>query len=188
MSGQDYSRDALLSFIKQCVMTGVLNPATGRSRQNAARHLLPLTTEDEALDVRRLDVSTLAGRFHKLEGSSIRPESLEVYQRRLQAALDDFLAFRQDPDAFTPSTEPERRFVQRPDADSFVPRDGAEAAREDLALDPPRRPGEVFPIPIRQGLVVYVQNVPLDMTTAEADKICRVIRALVEESKGSSTK
>lgn len=181
MGIEDYSKDALLSFIRQCVMTGVVNPATGRSRQNAARHLLPLTTEAEAADVRQLDVEELAGRFHKLEGASIRPESLRVYQRRLQAAIDDFMAWRCDPDAFSPSATPERTLFRRPDAESFVERSGEEQAREDLALDPPRKPGEVFPIPIREGVVVYVQNVPLDLTGGEAARICRVVRALVDD-------
>lgn len=180
MSQDDYSREALLSFIKQCVMTGVLNPATGRARQNAARNLLPLTTEAEQRDVRLLDISDLAGRFHKLEGASIRPESLEIYQRRLQAALDDFLRWRASPDDFTPSGQAERERVTRPDSESFAPRDPRDEAREALALDPPRKAGEVFPIPIREDTVVYLQNVPLDLSAREADRICRVVRALVD--------
>jgi hypothetical protein len=33
-------------------------------------------------------------------------------------------------------------------------------------------------VPLREDLIVYLQNVPLDMTQAEARKIAAVIKAL----------
>ena len=51
-------------------------------------------------------------------------------------------------------------------------------AREELALDPPRSPHEIFPVPLRDDLVVYLQNIPLDMTRTEAAKISAVVQAL----------
>jgi len=47
-----------------------------------------------------------------------------------------------------------------------------------LALNPPRSPHDIFPVPLREDLIVYLQNVPLDMTQAEARKIAAVIKAL----------
>jgi len=51
-------------------------------------------------------------------------------------------------------------------------------AREELALNPPRSPYDIFPVPLREDLIVYLQNVPLDMTQAEARKIAAVVQAL----------
>ena len=62
---------------------------------------------------------------------------------------------------------------------------GRALAREELALNPPRSPHDIFPVPIREDLVVYLQNIPLDMTGAEARKIAAVVQALavVDEEK-----
>ena len=56
--------------------------------------------------------------------------------------------------------------------------EGQAQAREGLALNPPRSPHDIFPIPIREDLVVYLQNIPLDMTRSEALKIAAVVQAL----------
>ena len=55
---------------------------------------------------------------------------------------------------------------------------GQAQAREELALNPPRSPHDIFPVPLREDLVVYLQNIPLDMTQAEARKIASVVQAL----------
>ncbi len=55
---------------------------------------------------------------------------------------------------------------------------GQRQAREELALNPPRSPHNIFPVPLRDELVVYLQNIPLDMTQREASKIAAVVKAL----------
>ena len=55
----------LLKFLKQAGMEGLINPAAARSRRNAVEQLHAEMTEDERLDVRKLDVDELASRFHK---------------------------------------------------------------------------------------------------------------------------
>ena len=67
-----------------------------------------------------------------------------------------------------------------PEAKLVASRDtpGQAQAREELALNPPRSPHHIFPVPIREDLVVYLQNVPLDLSQREARKICAVIQAL----------
>ena len=69
---------------------------------------------------------------------------------------------------------------EKPEAVAVAARDTPEQAqaREELALNPPRSPHDIFPIPIREDLVVYLQNIPLDMSQAEARKIATVIQAL----------
>lgn len=175
MSG-DYSKDALLAFIRQCVDTGMLNPAAARSRQNAARQLLGFLDDSESQDLRSLDVNALADRVHKLEGSSIRPESLSIYRERLDATLADFLRWKEKPDGFSPRKDEQRALRKRPATGQFHEQSGEDKALEELRLNPPRK--EIFPIPLREGLVVYLQNVPADLTRAEAEKIGAVALAL----------
>jgi len=174
MTDKDYSQTAFLKFLREGAVTGITSPATARSRKLAAENLLVQLKSHERLDLRLLDVDELCSRFHKLQGSTIRPESIAVYRERLSGAIKDFIAWTNDPAGFQ-SVEGEK-----PEALLVAARDtpGQAEARESLALNPPRSPHDIFPIPIREDLVVYLQNVPLDMTQAEASKIAAVVKAL----------
>jgi hypothetical protein len=176
MAIRDYSEAAFLDFLRRGTMAGVIRPSTARSRRKAAEQLLVQLRSHERLDLRQLDVDDLCTRFHKLQGSTIRPETLQIYNERLKAGLRDFFRWTEDPNSFT-SVEGET-----PDVQLVAERDdpGQARAREELALNPPRSPHEIFPVPIRDDLVVYLQNVPLDLTLQEAERIARVVRALAE--------
>lgn len=174
MTDQDYSQTAFLKFLRKSAVTGLVSPATARSRKLAAEHLLIQLKSHERQDLRLLDVEELCSRFHKLQGSTIRPENIQVYQERLSSALKDFISWSADPAGFT-SVEGEKSEEVMVSARDTP---GQAQAREALALNPPRSPHDIFPIPIREDLVVYLQNVPLDMTRAEARKIAAVVKAL----------
>ena len=180
MENRKYSEAAFLDFLRQGTVAGVIRPDTARARKRAAEQLLVQLRSHERLDLRQLDVDDLCTRFHKLQGSTIRPETLQIYNERLKAGLRDFFSWTEDPSNFT-SVEGET-----PEVQLVAARDdpGQAAAREALALNPPRSPHEVFPVPIREDLVVYIQNVPLDLTSHEAERIARVIKALAEPEQG----
>ena len=174
MSSKDYSQTAFLEFLRQAAVTGITKPATARSRKLAAEQLLGQLKSHERLDLRLLDVDELCSRFHKLQGTTIRPETIQLYNERLSSGLKDFVSWTSDPVSFQ-SVEGEK-----PEAVMVAARDtpGQAEAREELALNPPRSPHDIFPVPLRQDLIVYLQNVPLDMTQAEARKIAAVVQAL----------
>jgi len=180
MASQDYSVAKFGEFMRQCVSLGLINPATLRARKLAAEQLLSELKSHERQDLRLVDVDELASRIHKLQDSTIRPESLEVYKTRFRDALADFFAWTEDPKSFAPresEVRTTREMLRREPEDH-------KKAREELALNPPRNPLQIFPVPIRPELVVYIQNVPLDMTPREAEKICAVVRALADPAAG----
>jgi hypothetical protein len=174
MTDKDYSQSAFLEFLRQSAVTGLTKPATARSRKLAAEHLLVQLKSHERLDLRLLDVDELCSRFHKLQGSTIRPETIQLYNERLTSGLNDFFSWTSDSSSFQ-SVEGEKQ-----EAVLVAARDtpGQAQAREELALNPPRSPHDIFPVPLREDLIVYLQNVPLDMTQAEARKIAAVVYAL----------
>ena len=174
MPSKDYSENSFTSFMRQSVVAGLVNPATLRARKLAAEQLFSELKSHERQDLRLLDVEELGARFHKLEDSSIRPESMAVYQSRLRDALADFIAWTDNPTDFTPRDSEQKQLREMLRSEP----EGHRQAREELALNPPRNPHEIFPVPIREDLVVYLQNVPLDMTQREAEKIAAVVRAL----------
>jgi hypothetical protein len=176
VSSKDYSEAAFLAFLRQGALAGVIRPATARSRKLAAEQLLEQLKSNERLDLRQLDVDELCTRFHKLQGSTIRPETLQIYNERLKAGLRDFISWTDNPGDFV-SIEGDHS-----EAEQVAARDdaGRARAREELALNPPRSPHDIFPVPIREDLVVYIQNVPLDLTPREARKIAAVVQALAQ--------
>ena len=179
MTNKDYSQTAFLEFLRQSALTGLTKPATARSRKLAAEKLLLQLKSHERQDLRVLDVDELCSRFHKLEGSTIRPETLELYNERLTSGLKDFFSWTSEPASF------ETVEGEKPEAVIVADRDTPEQAqaREELTLDPPRSPYDIFPVPLREDLVVYLQNIPLDMTQAEASKIAAVVHALALPEK-----
>ncbi len=178
MAQQNYSEANLLQFIRDSAVSGLINPSTSVSRKKAAEQLLTQLNTVEKQDLRQLDVDELCSRFHKLQGSTIREESLEVYKNRLKATLEDFISWVDDPVSFIPGRTQRSRATQK--NARKLPTTETERAREELTLNLPDNPTGIFPIPIRRDRVVYLQNVPLDLSRKEAQKIVAVVQALVD--------
>ncbi|MEH6585821.1 MAG: hypothetical protein V7720_04640 [Halioglobus sp.] len=180
MAEKDYSEKGFHAFLRHSALSGLLNPSTARARKTAAEQLLVELKSEERADMRMVDVDELCLRFHKMQGSTIRSESMEVYRTRLKDALVDFISWTNEPGSFKPSESEVRTTRENLKKDS----PGEAKAREQLVLDPPRRPHEIFPVPLRDDVVVYIQNVPLDMTPKEAQKIAAVVCALADPDLG----
>lgn len=173
-----YSLNSLLKFLKYAGMEGLINPASARSRRNAAEQLGSEMTAAERADLRLVDVDELASRFHKLEESSIRSEALDLYAQRLKMALTDFFAWMEDSAGFKSIGGERHRAIRRgPAGVSAISRE--QEAAEQIALEATENPSSIVPIPLRDQLVVYVANLPLNLSAEEADKISRVIQAYV---------
>jgi hypothetical protein len=177
VADEDYTQEKLLEFLREAPTQGVLNPAVARSRANAIEHLFPVLTREERADVRLIDLDRLVGRLHTIEGSTLRPEVVELYRNRVHEALVDYLAWLANPKTFaTISGHTLRRDFRAQSAAS----DNAEEmhALEGIALATSERRKDYIPVPLRADVTVYITNLPLDLTTAEADKIARVVAAL----------
>lgn len=176
----DYSAEALLRFLKQAGMEGLINPAAARARRNAVEQLAGELTEPERADLRRLKVAELAGRVHKLEGSSIRSEALALYAERFEMALRDFIAWTDDPMHFRSVGSERRRAIPRGQLDPD------QEVAERITLESAREQATMIPIGLRGELTVYIANLPADLSRAEADRIARVVRAYADEDEARS--
>lgn len=178
MAPDNYTAAGLMKFLKEAAMAGLINPATARSRRNAAENLLEKLHPEESDDLRKVDVDDLCSRFVKLQGSTIRTEALQIYRDRLAAALEDYFRYLDNPQTFS-SGGGEQRALRKRSAGNQ--RSEEETALEQIKLGIPERPAEILPVPIRDDRVVFIQNLPLDLTHAEADRLSRVILALAEK-------
>lgn len=179
---QSRSIESLLQFLKQAGMEGLINPAVARARRNAIVQLSGELTPEESGDVARIDVDDLASRFHKLEGSSIRMEALELYTERFRMALTDYRAWLDNPSGFVSVGGERKRAVTR----GSLTREQEVAER--ITLEATDNPSNIIPIALRPEVSVYLANLPLDLSPAEADKIARVVRAFaVNGDEGDGT-
>lgn len=185
MADEPYTAERLLAFLRAAPEQGVLNPAVARSRVNACDQLFTVLTDDERADIRRIDVDRLAGRLHKLEGSTVRTEVVELYRGRVHEALVDYLAWLANPRTFATISG----HALRRDARAVV-QEGTSAeetrALEDIALATSNRRKDYLSIPLRDGVTVYVTSLPLDLDRGEAERIARVVRAMAEPGNGDA--
>jgi hypothetical protein len=178
-----HSVEALLQFLKQAGMEGLINPAVARSRRNAIEHLQSELTDAEREDVRTLDVDELASRFHTLEGSSIREEALALYVDRVKMALTDYRRWNEQPAGFESIGGEKSRSVKRAgEGRSAIGPD--QAAAERIRLEASDNPSNVVPIALRPDCTVHLAGLPLDLRPEEAEKIARVVTAFATTSAG----
>lgn len=185
MSAEDYTPARLVQFLRQSTIEGLLNPAVAKSRLNAVEQLFAELDENERNDLRLIDVDVLCSRFHKLHDSSIRPEVINLYNKRVNAALLDYFAWLDNPGAFFSIGGDTIRKDKRYQA-SAKERTHDQKALEEITLATSEQKRDIFSIPLRQDKTIYIQNLPLDLTQKEAKKIASVITALAQEANTDS--
>ncbi len=176
MSSDDYTKNGLITYLREAAISGVLNPAVARSRKTAAEQLLTYISPEERLNLRQLDVDSLCSGIHKLEDSSIRFEALNLYNSRLKSALTDYFSWLEDPENFVSlsSTNNSAKNLNKKQTIE-------QKALEEITLSNTYIEEGIIPIPIRKDLTIYLKDLPLDLTTQEANKIARVVKAYAQE-------
>lgn len=176
----DRSKQGLMEFLDYLANKGLMAKATVAARKAAAGKLLGILSDEEASDVTKLDLDHVVERFQNLEGKNYTPASLTTYRSRTRSAIDDFVAYLENPLAFRPNLQSRER-RQKTDAkrDANPQEKAAPTSTERPASKPYFEPsGSIIPIPIRADVTVYVQGIPFDLTSTEATKIANVIKAM----------
>jgi hypothetical protein len=177
MADDPYTLDRLQEFLRQAPVAGLLNPAVAKSRSQALEQLLLELTPSERGDIRLIDVDDLCSRLHKIGDSSVRPEVIDLYNKRLKSTLIDYLAWVKEPSSYASVGGDRAKGGKR--ADRLEHGRAQELhALENTALATSDWAAGLVSIPLREGRSVFVQNLPLDLTEQEARKIAGVIEAL----------
>lgn len=180
---KDYSLDALNKFLDYVADKGMMKAETAKGRKVAANKIFEKLTPEERQDLRLANLDTEAERFGNRQGSDYMPASLQVYKSRVKSALSDFFSWVDNPAAFRPSVAT-RSGATKPNGSAKKTNTETVNVAPKVDTPPLHNPGAgasdhlIFPIPIRPGLVVKLTNIPVDLTTAEAEKIAQVVRAL----------
>lgn len=172
-----YSADDLLGFLDHAGDKGLMPAATAQALAVGTRNVLGVLAEDEKADLGQLDLDAAIKRFTNKRARDFNPSSLKEYGRRIRRAVELFVDWREDPANFkikTRATAGPGPREKKEARDSEPP--GREAGSEQ-AVD------EVAgtyrsSVPVRQGIVVTLVNIPKDLTSAEAERIASFVKML----------
>jgi len=182
MSEKDYSLDALNKFFDFAANKGLLKRNTAQSRKLAANKVFAVLDDHEKADLRNVDIDHAFELFQNKQGTDYKPDSLQVYLSRVRTALSDFTTYVDNPSGFRPSA------AQR-SSSSKSKREGngngkakenkqvEERQENNQRQDEHTSHGIIVPVPLREGLVVKISNVPSDLTPAEANRLAAIIKA-----------
>jgi len=168
----EFSKDSLIDFLSYVGEKGLMNLATAQSRKASVNAFFSILQPEELQDIRKLDLDEVARRFQNLRGTEYRPESIKVYKGRVSNAINDFKRWKADPSNFkiaNSSAKPSTSLKPKELAKQKTPE--IQKTNEDIQT-------VVFPVPIRDGVVVRISGLPSDLSKAEAMKIANVIQAL----------
>lgn len=175
MIDKDYSLAALNQFCDHASDKGLLKKNTAQSRKAAANKVFSILDDSESRDLRSIDVEAVFDRFQNLQGMQYKPDSLQVYLSRTKTALADFIAFVDNPSGFKSSAanrvktslKTEKTIKNQPIKYHSVEKYADQHEAKHLAV----------PVPLRDGLIVKIMNLPADLSASEAERLAAIIKA-----------
>lgn len=192
-----YSFDELLGFLDHAAEKGLMPAATATALGVATRNVVEVLDGGERDDVRRLDADAIIRRFQNKRARDFSGDTLKEYGRRFRRAIDLFTAWRDDPANFrvktraTAAQRPRRNGGPTANATSDRPaRSIRDAEPPPAARTPPaghaEGPARPEPAPdayqttfaLGRDRLVTLVNVPVDLTSTEAERLATFVRAL----------
>lgn len=177
----DKSMNALLEFLDWTAEKGLMAKNTVGGRKAAVSAVLGILAPEEKGDVTTVDLDSAMARFVNLQGKKYNTSSLNVYKSRTNAAINDFRDWLADPLDFKPHmTKSDKKVAAKTSKPKVTsPHKGhPDESQMPSASASHQATANVFPIPIRENVVVRIHNLPFDLTVAEAEKIANVVKAM----------
>lgn len=178
----DYTYKAFNDFLHYLGDRGLIKATTAQGYRVAASKIEDALTEQEMADVRHLDVSEVFQRYANKTKLQISPGTLRTYRGRLEKALHEFLAWREDPAAFKPRTGSQHRSGEK----------NVKAEQKNTRVTPAAKPIEAtttagsgiltLPYPLRADFLASIQ-LPRDLKLEEAERLGAFIRTLAIDYK-----
>jgi len=187
----DYSFGEMLEFLEYAGEHGLINKSTAVAYKTAASKVESDLTEQEARDVREVDLPVLFQRFVNKNRVKIAPDTLRTYQRRLETAIQEFTTWRQDPTAYRPrgrgrtaasKKDPQPNKTPGTSRRAESPTESEIGASGIVSDSHPAKMILTVPYPLRPDFLASVQ-IPRDLKAVEADRLAAFIRTLAVDFK-----
>lgn len=176
---KQFSESELVSFLEYLASKNLLNSSTASARKAAVIKILSAVDENEKCDLRTLDRDLLFQRFNNKFSKDFIPDSLVTYKSRFNAALNDFISYKENPAGFKVA----RAKKSPKENGSERKAGGKKTSFKNIAAAPPSSHVEsksyILQIPISNGTLVEIKNLPMELTTEDANKIAAIIKAHV---------
>lgn len=182
-----YSVEDLLDFLSHAGERGLMPAATAQALAVATRNVFSVLDDAERSSLPLDDLDGVIKRFNNKRARDFNPSSLREYGRRVRRAVDMYQQWKNDPANFavkTRATSPSKKSRANGRAIA-APNSGQSPEIAEPVVAPisfPNPPGAAAgyqtAFPVRPGHVVVVANIPLDLSTAEAERLAQFIRLL----------
>lgn len=178
----DTTGRALVDFWKRAGEKGLVNQNTAIAKKTACTQVLGAMDDWETLDVTSMNIDEVFRRFTNKRHNDFTPASLGTYKSRFTQALNDFLAYVNNPEGWKPSQErPASQRREKPTSNNTTK---AEAVHTPAPVDTlPGRMGLVeYPFPLREGRYAYLR-LPTGLKVAEVKRLTAYLMTLAEDAE-----
>lgn len=185
-----YSLEDLLDFLSHAGERGLMPTASAQALAVATRNVFQVLDDNERASLPLDDLDAIVRRFTNKRAKDFNPKSLKEYGRRVHRAVDLFLQWKLDPANFavkTRATSPARKRERANGSQlelpspTFIPDDRPQGELPVAASYPVSANGFQTAFPIRPGQVVTICNLPLDLSTAEVERLAQFIKLLATQ-------
>lgn len=172
----DYSMEELLDFLDHTSNKGLMPAATAQALAVAARNVFGVLDQDEQNNIGALDLEAIIKRFNNKRARDFNPGSLKEYGRRVRRAIELYEKWKENPANFSIKTRTARK-TRRESQDETPARSLSTPIADEQAA--PNRTGTFqSSFLIGPGRVVTLSNIPIDLTSAEAERLAQLVRQL----------
>jgi hypothetical protein len=169
-----YSIKDILGFLTYAGERGLMPVATASALAVATRNVFSVLEENEQENIAALDLDAVINRFNNKRAQDFNPKSLKEYESRVRRAVKLYEEWKANPSGFTVKT----RNTRKPKLETPIENAKNQA---NFFEDPQTSSGpETFTTscPIGQGRVITLSNVPVDLTSKEAEKLAQFVSML----------
>jgi len=171
----------VVDFLTHASERGLMPATTTSSLAVAVRNVFAILGEGERNDLSRLDLDEVVKRFTNKRAREFSPSSLKEYGRRVHRAVELFLRWRENPADFSVKTRATAASGKKPRNSAPSTKIQEMQAESNGEAAPSEPGGYSSSIPIRPDRVVTITNIPVDLSTAEAERLAKFVRMLAVE-------
>lgn len=192
---QDGTGAGLLAFLDRIGSHGEINPATARALRAAAKSVLAIEADPDGVDVRGIDVDNVLDRFENLNRARMKDDSMATYRSRFRIAVAMYIAWlAKEPNWKSAGKRRPAKSASNGGRHTSV-RSRRSGRTEPVAETgvtktvPSEEPAPrmvVYDMPLRRDLLVRI-TLPVDLTTADADRVAAFVRSLAFDRPGPSS-
>lgn len=184
----------VLKFVTYQISKGLVNANTGNARKAACTKILEGFGDDE--DLSNIDVRVEVLKFNNRHPGQLSPDSLNTYEKRLAATLDEFKKYLANPTGYKgvqgrgmpngdkkdkkPRATPagaSARDTSTELVETQAPAQQAPQPNQRIATSAVTDTSLMMPFPLRPTFLAQL-IIPRDLTKDEATRLCAFIQAL----------